>query len=165
MPEKFHGIANVEIKYRHRHLDLISDMSSRKVLKLGSIIKAIRRFLDDKGFMESALSLNHLWGPQLSISSSRALDMKLYMKISPELYLKRLIVGALRRFMRLENFRNKGWSSHNPEFTMQEWYEAYTDYNYQMTQFGWFRLWLKSLEVTKCFIKARKLTLRRLGDD
>ncbi len=142
LPEKFHGIQDVEIKYRHRHLDLISDEESRKVfITRGKIIKAIKKFLDDRGFMEVETPvLQPLYGGAAAhpfTTHHRALDMKLYMKISPELYLKRLIVGGFEKVYEVgKNFRNEGIDrSHNPEFTMLEFYEAYTDYNYQMKQF------------------------------
>lgn len=142
LPEKFHGIADVEIKYRHRHLDLISDVESRKVFETRiKIIKAIRNFLDARGFLEVETPvLQPIYGGAAAYPFStmhRALDMKLYMKISPELYLKRLIVGGFEKVYEIgKNFRNEGIDrTHNPEFTMLEWYEAYTDYNYQMTQF------------------------------
>ncbi len=142
LPEKFHGIQDVEIKYRHRHLDLISDVDSRKVfVTRGRIIKAIKKFLDDRGFMEVETPvLQPLYGGAAAnpfTTHHRALDMKLYMKISPELYLKRLIVGGFEKVYEIgKNFRNEGIDrTHNPEFTMLEFYEAYTDYNYQMKQF------------------------------
>lgn len=142
LPEKFHGIADVEIKYRHRHLDLISDPESRKVFETRSkIIREIRHFLDEKGFLEVETPvLQPIYGGASAYPFSthhRALDMKLYMKISPELYLKRLIVGGFDKVYEIgKNFRNEGIDrSHNPEFTMLEFYEAYTDYNYQMKQF------------------------------
>jgi lysyl-tRNA synthetase class 2 len=142
LPEKFHGIQDVEIKYRHRHLDLISDPESRKVfVTRGKIIKAIKKFLDDRGFMEvETPTLQPLYGGAAAhpfTTLHRALDMKLYMKISPELYLKRLIVGGFEKVYEIgKNFRNEGIDrTHNPEFTMLEFYEAYTDYNYQMKQF------------------------------
>lgn len=142
LPEKFHGINDVEIKYRHRHLDLISDLDSRKVFETRSkIIREIRNFLDSKGFLEVETPvLQPIYGGASAFPFSthhRALDMKLFMKISPELYLKRLIVGGFEKVYEIgKNFRNEGIDrSHNPEFTMLEWYEAYTDYNYQMTQF------------------------------
>ncbi len=142
LPEKFHGIQDIEIKYRHRHLDLISDMDSRKVfVTRGKIIKAIKKFLDDRGFMEVETPvLQPIYGGAAAspfTTHHNALDMKLYMKISPELYLKRLIVGGFDKVYEVgKNFRNEGIDrSHNPEFTMLEFYEAYTDYNYQMTQF------------------------------
>lgn len=142
LPEKFHGIQDVEIKYRHRHLDLISDPDSRKVfVTRGKIIKAIKKFLDDRDFMEVETPvLQPLYGGAAAhpfTTHHRALDMKLFMKISPELYLKRLIVGGFEKVYEIgKNFRNEGIDrSHNPEFTMLEFYEAYTDYNYQMKQF------------------------------
>lgn len=142
LPEKFHGIQDVEIKYRHRHLDLISDPDSRKVFVIRSkIIKAIKKFLDDRGFMEvETPTLQPMYGGAAATpftTHHKALDMKLYMKISPELYLKRLIVGGFEKVYEIgKNFRNEGIDrTHNPEFTMLEFYEAYTDYNYQMKQF------------------------------
>lgn len=142
LPEKFHGIQDVEIKYRHRHLDLISDPDSRKVFVTRSkIIKAIKKFLDDRGFMEvETPTLQPLYGGAAATpftTHHKALDMKLFMKISPELYLKRLIVGGFEKVYEVgKNFRNEGIDrTHNPEFTMLEFYEAYTDYNYQMKQF------------------------------
>ncbi|MCK6597243.1 MAG: lysine--tRNA ligase [Bdellovibrionaceae bacterium] len=142
LPEKFHGIQDVEIKYRHRHLDLISDLESRKVfLTRSKIINEIRNFLTQKGFLEVETPvLQPIYGGASAHPFSthhRALDMKLFMKISPELYLKRLIVGGFDKVFEIgKNFRNEGIDrSHNPEFTMLEWYEAYTDYNYQLKQF------------------------------
>lgn len=142
LPEKFHGIQDVEIKYRHRHLDLISDAQSRQVfVKRTQIIKAIKKFLDERGFMEVETPvLQPLYGGAAAkpfTTHHNALDMKLYMKISPELYLKRLLVGGFEKVYEIgKNFRNEGIDrSHNPEFTMLEFYEAYTDYNYQMKQF------------------------------
>ncbi|MGE3975342.1 MAG: lysine--tRNA ligase [Bdellovibrionales bacterium] len=142
LPEKFHGIADIEIKYRHRHLDLIMDSDSRKVFETRSkIIREIRKFLDARGFLEVETPiLQPLYGGAAArpfTTHHNALDMKLYLKISPELYLKRLIVGGFEKVYDLnKNFRNEGIDrSHNPEFTMMEWYEAYTDYNYQMKQF------------------------------
>lgn len=142
LPEKFHGVQDVEIKYRHRHLDLMTDPESRKVFETRSkIIKEVRRFLDDRGFLEvETPTLQPIYGGAAAhpfTTHHRALDMKLYMKISPELYLKRLIVGGFEKVYEIgKNFRNEGIDrSHNPEFTMLEFYEAYTDYNYQMKQF------------------------------
>ncbi len=142
LPEKFHGIQDVEIKYRHRHLDLISDEESRKVFEMRSkIIREVRRFLDDRGFLEVETPvLQPIYGGAAAYPFSthhRALDMKLFMKISPELYLKRLIVGGFEKVYEIgKNFRNEGIDrTHNPEFTMLEYYEAYTDYRYQMKQF------------------------------
>lgn len=142
LPEKFHGVQDVEIKYRHRHLDLLSDVESRQVFETRSkIIREIRRFLDDRGFLEvETPTLQPIYGGAAAYPFSthhRALDMKLFLKISPELYLKRLIVGGFEKVYEVgKNFRNEGIDrSHNPEFMMLEYYEAYTDYIYQMQQF------------------------------
>lgn len=142
LPEKFHGVQDIEIKYRHRHLDLMSDPESRKVFETRSkIVKEIRRFLDDRGFMEvETPTLQPVYGGAAATpftTHHKALDMKLYMRISPELYLKRLIVGGFEKVYEIsKNFRNEGIDrTHNPEFALLEFYEAYTDYNYQMKQF------------------------------
>lgn len=142
LPEKFHGVADIEIKYRHRHLDLITDEESRNVFATRTKIRReIRRFLDDRGFMEVETPiLQPIYGGAAAYPFSthhRALDMKLFLKISPELYLKRLIVGGFEKVYDMsKNFRNEGIDrSHNPEFDMLEYYEAYTDYYDQMNQF------------------------------
>jgi len=142
LPEKYHGLADVEIKYRHRHLDLITDPESRDVFrKRSKIIAEIRTWLNARGFLEvETPTLQPIYGGAAAYPFSthhRALDMKLFMKISPEMYLKRLVVGGFEKVYEIgKNFRNEGIDrTHNPEFTMLEWYEAYTDYNYQMTQF------------------------------
>lgn len=142
LPEKFHGVQDIEIKYRHRHLDLISDVESRKVFETRSkIIREIRHFLDSRGFMEvETPTLQPVYGGAAATpftTHHKALDMKLYMRISPELYLKRLIVGGYEKVYEIsKNFRNEGIDrTHNPEFALLEFYEAYTDYNYQMNQF------------------------------
>lgn len=142
LPEKFHGVQDIEIKYRHRHLDLISDPESRKVFETRyRIIREIRNFLDARGFLEVETPvLQPIYGGAAAHpfrTHHRALDMTLFLKISPELYLKRLVVGGFEKVYEIsKNFRNEGIDrTHNPEFTMLEFYEAYTDYNYQMTQF------------------------------
>jgi lysyl-tRNA synthetase class 2 len=142
LPEKYHGVQDIEIKYRHRHMDLISDRDSMKVFETRSkIIKFIRNFLDARGFMEVETPiLQPIYGGAAAhpfTTQHRALDMRLYMRISPELYLKRLIVGGFEKVYDIGKvFRNEGIDrTHNPEFTLLEWYEAYTDYNYQMKQF------------------------------
>lgn len=142
LPEKFHGITDIEIKYRHRHLDLISDPESRKVFeKRSQILREIRSFMNGRGFLEVETPvLQPIYGGAAAHPFSthhRALDMKLYLKISPELYLKRLIVGGFEKVYEIaKNFRNEGIDrTHNPEFTMMEWYEAYTDYFDQMKRF------------------------------
>lgn len=142
LPEKFHGLTDVELKYRLRHLDLIMNPDSRKVFETrAKVIKEVRNFLDSRGFLEVETPiLQPVYGGAAAkpfTTKHNALDMTLYMKISPEIYLKRLIVGGFEKVYDLnKNFRNEGIDrSHNPEFTMLEWYEAYTDYNYQMKQF------------------------------
>ncbi len=142
LPEKYHGIADIEIKYRHRHLDLISDADSREVfMKRSKIIAETRNWLNSRGFLEVETPvLQPIYGGAAAYPFSthhRALDMKLFLKISPELYLKRLIVGGFEKVYEIgKNFRNEGIDrTHNPEFTMLEWYEAYTDYNDQMKRF------------------------------
>ena len=142
LPEKYHGLTDVELKYRYRSLDLIMNAESRNVFVTRSkIIKEFRRFLDDRGFLEVETPvLQPIYGGASAhpfATHHRALDMQLFLKISPELYLKRLIVGGYDKVYEIgKNFRNEGIDrSHNPEFTMLEFYEAYTDYEYQMRQF------------------------------
>ncbi|MEQ1664447.1 MAG: lysine--tRNA ligase, partial [Bdellovibrionales bacterium] len=142
LPEKYHGLADVEIKYRYRHLDLITDPEVRAVFETRSkIIREFRKFLDERGFLEVETPvLQPVYGGAAAHpfrTHHRALDLNLYLKISPEIYLKRLIVGGFEKVYEIsKNFRNEGIDrSHNPEFTMLEFYEAYTDYKYQMKQF------------------------------
>lgn len=142
LPEKFHGLTDVELRYRYRHLDLIMNPESRQVFEMRSkIISSFRKYLDNRSFLEvETPSLQPIYGGAAAYPFSthhRALDMKLFLKISPELYLKRLIVGGFEKVYEIgKNFRNEGIDrSHNPEFTMLEYYEAYTDYEYQMKQF------------------------------
>ena len=134
-PEKFHGLEDVETRYRHRELDLIANDEVRELFIVRSrVIAAIRRFLDERGFLEVETPvLQPLYGGALSrpfVTHHNALDRDLYLRIATELYLKRLIVGGLERVYELgKDFRNEGIShKHNPEFTMLEWYEAYADY-------------------------------------
>lgn len=142
LPEKYHGLADVEIKYRYRHLDLISDPDSRRVFEMRSkVIREIRKWMEGEGFLEvETPTLQPIYGGASAHPFSthhRALDMKLFLKISPELYLKRLIVGGFEKVYEIgKNFRNEGIDrTHNPEFTMMEWYEAYTDYFDQIERF------------------------------
>lgn len=139
LPEKFHGLTDVEMKYRYRHLDLIMDQESRKVFeKRSKILKETRNYLDNLGFLEvETPMLQRVYGGAAAHpfqTHHRALDMTLFLKISPETYLKRLVVGGFEKVYDMNrNFRNEGIDrTHNPEFTMIEWYEAYTDYNDQM---------------------------------
>ncbi len=142
LPEKFHGLTDIELKYRYRHLDLIMNKKSKKVFQTRSkIIKEVRNFLNDRGFLEVETPvLQPIYGGAAAkpfATHHKTLDMELFLKISPELYLKRLIVGGFEKVYEIgKNFRNEGMDrTHNPEFTMLEYYEAYTDYNDQMKQF------------------------------
>jgi lysyl-tRNA synthetase class 2 len=134
-PEKYHGLEDVETRHRHRELDLIASEEVRELFILRSrVISAIRRWLDEGGFLEVETPvLQPLYGGALSrpfVTHHHALERELYLRIATELYLKRLIVGGLEKVYELgKDFRNEGVSyKHNPEFTMLEWYEAYADY-------------------------------------
>ncbi|HEX4760506.1 MAG TPA: lysine--tRNA ligase [Thermoleophilaceae bacterium] len=135
-PEKFHGLEDVETRYRQREVDLIANEESRALFILRSkIISAIRRWFDDHGFLEVETPvLQPLYGGALArpfVTHYNALDRDFYLRIATELYLKRLIVGGLEKVYEIgKDFRNEGLShKHSPEFTMLEWYEAYADYN------------------------------------
>ena len=135
-PDKFHGLEDVETRYRHRDLDLIANEEVRELFILRSrVLRAIRRWLDERDFLEVETPvLQPLYGGALArpfVTHHNALDRELYLRIADELYLKRLIVGGLERVYEIgKDFRNEGIShKHNPEFTMLEWYEAYADYN------------------------------------
>ncbi len=135
MPEKWHGLEDVEVRYRQRYLDLISNPEVRKVFVTRSrIISSLRRQMEDRGFVEvETPMMQPLYGGAAArpfITHHNTLDMDLYLRIAPELYLKRLVVGGLERVYEINrNFRNEGISTqHNPEFTMLEFYQAYTDY-------------------------------------
>src|SRR5207237_933008 len=134
-PEKWHGLTNIDTRYRQRYLDLISNAETRQVfLTRSRIITAIRRFLDGSGFVEVETPvLQPIPGGGAArpfATDSYALDSRMYLRIALELYLKRLIVGGLERVYEIgRNFRNEGVSfKHNPEFTMLELYQAYVDY-------------------------------------
>jgi lysyl-tRNA synthetase, class II len=134
-PEKHHGLRDVEVRFRHRELDLIANPEIRELFIIrAKVISAIRRLLDAEGFVEVETPvLQPLYGGAAArpfTTHHNALDRQLYLRIATELYLKRLIVGGLERVYELgKDFRNEGVdSTHNPEFTMLEWYEAYADY-------------------------------------
>ena len=134
-PEKFHGLEDVETRYRHRELDLMANEETRELFILRSrIVRAIRNWLDERGFLEVETPvLQPLYGGALArpfVTHHNELDRDLFLRIADELYLKRLIVGGLERVYEIgKDFRNEGVShKHNPEFTMLEWYEAYADY-------------------------------------
>lgn len=138
-PDKHHGLADVETRYRHRELDLISSEESRRLfVDRARIVSAVRAALDGDGFVEVETPvLQPLYGGAMArpfTTHHNALDRKLYLRIATELYLKRLIVGGLERVYELgKDFRNEGVShKHNPEFTMVEWYEAYAGYEAAM---------------------------------
>jgi len=135
MPEKWHGLEDVEIRYRQRYLDLISNPEVRNVFVIrAKIVASMRRVLEAHGFLEvETPMLQPLYGGAAARpfrTHHNTLDIDLYLRIAPELYLKRLIVGGLERVYEINrNFRNEGISTrHNPEFTMLEFYQAYTDY-------------------------------------
>ena len=140
LPEKYHGLRDVEQRYRQRYLDLISDPEVKDIFFLRSrIISAIRRFLDGRGFLEvdTPVLVPVAAGAMARpfVTHHNALDQELYLRIATELYLKRLIVGGFDKVYELGRvFRNEGVDQdHNPEFTLLESYEAYADYNDVMT--------------------------------
>jgi lysyl-tRNA synthetase class 2 len=136
VPKEYYGVEDVETRYRHREVDLLANQESRELFILRSkIVRAIRRWLDDRGFLEVETPiLQPLYGGALArpfVTHHNELDRDFFLRIADELYLKRLIVGGLERVYEIgKDFRNEGVSyKHNPEFTMLEWYEAYADYN------------------------------------
>jgi lysyl-tRNA synthetase class 2 len=136
LPEKFHGIADQEMKYRQRYVDLIMSEASRDVFRTRvKVIDGIRRYLMDKDYLEvETPMMQAIPGGATArpfTTYHNALDMELFLRIAPELYLKRLVVGGFERVFEINrNFRNEGLSTrHNPEFTMIEFYQAYADYN------------------------------------
>ena len=135
LPDKFHGLADQEMKYRKRYVDLIANEESRKTFLIRSrIIQGIRQFMDQNAYLEVETPMMHpIPGGAVArpfITHHNTLDMQLYLRIAPELYLKRLVVGGFERVYEINrNFRNEGISTrHNPEFTMIEFYQAYADY-------------------------------------
>ena len=139
LPEKFHGLTDQEQKYRQRYLDLITNEQSRTTfIRRSQIIQGMRSFFVERGFLEVETPMMHPIPGGASakpfVTHHNALDMELFLRIAPELYLKRLVVGGLEKVFEINrNFRNEGISTrHNPEFTMVEFYEAYRDYKYLM---------------------------------
>src|SRR5437016_8665030 len=135
LPEKWHGLTDVEIRYRQRYLDLIVNPEAREVFQVRSkVLTALREFLDARGYLEvETPMMQPVAGGAIARpfkTHHNALDMDLYLRIAPELYLKRLVVGGFERVYEINrNFRNEGVSTqHNPEFTMLEFYQAYADY-------------------------------------
>ena len=139
LPEKFHGMTDMEQRYRQRYVDLITNAQSRDVfVKRSQIVQAIREFFVARGYLEVETPMMHpIPGGAAArpfVTHHNALDTELFLRIAPELYLKRLVVGGFERVFEINrNFRNEGISTrHNPEFTMLEFYEAYRDYHYLM---------------------------------
>jgi len=135
LPDKFHGLADQETRYRRRYLDLLMNEDTRRVFRIRmQLIDGIRRFLQAHGFLEVETPMMQvLPGGAIAkpfVTHHNALDIPLYLRIAPELYLKRLVVGGYERVFEINrNFRNEGLSTrHNPEFTMVEFYQAYADY-------------------------------------
>ncbi|AJC48322.1 lysine--tRNA ligase [Allofrancisella guangzhouensis] len=136
LPDKFHGLSDQEMRYRQRYVDLITNEKAREVFKVRSkVVSFIRNYFDKLDFMEVETPMMHVLQGGAAAKPFKthhnALDMPLYLRIAPELYLKRLVVGGFERVYEINrNFRNEGVSSrHNPEFTMLEFYMAYADYN------------------------------------
>jgi lysyl-tRNA synthetase, class II len=135
LPEKYHGLTDTETKYRQRYLDLIMSDVARNTFRVRTaIVRHIRRFLDARGFLEVETPMMQVIPGGATarpfVTHHHALDMSLFLRVAPELYLKRLIVGGFERVYEINrNFRNEGLSTrHNPEFTMLEFYQAYADY-------------------------------------
>jgi lysyl-tRNA synthetase, class II len=135
LPEKFHGLSDVETRYRQRYLDLIANEESRRIVRIRStVVRSLRAYLDERGFIEVETPIMQpLYGGAAAnpfVTHYAALDMDVYLRIATELYLKRLIVGGLERVYEIgKDFRNEGFSrKHSPEFTMCELYQAYADY-------------------------------------
>src|SRR6184192_195998 len=136
LPEKWHGLTDIEMRYRHRYVDLIANPEVKNIFLLRSrIIQTIRAFLAARGFLEvETPMMQPIPGGATArpfVTHHNSLGIDLYLRVAPELYLKRLIVGGLNRVFEINrNFRNEGISAqHNPEFTMLEFYQAYADYN------------------------------------
>lgn len=138
-PEKYHGLADVETRYRQRYLDLAANPAAREVFRTrAAVVRAIRRFFDERGFLEVETPMMHpIPGGATArpfVTHHNALDVDLYLRVAPELYLKRLVVGGFEKVYELGRcFRNEGLSTrHNPEFTTVEFYQAYADYTDMM---------------------------------
>ncbi len=136
LPEKYHGLADVELRYRQRYVDLFANLDAREVfVKRAKVLKALRRFFDERGYLEvETPMMQQIAGGAAARpfeTHHNALNMDLFLRIAPELYLKRLVVGGLDRVYEINrNFRNEGISTqHNPEFTMLEFYQAYANYH------------------------------------
>jgi lysyl-tRNA synthetase, class II len=136
LPEKFHGLSDQEIRYRQRYLDLVMSEETRRIFRTRTaIVQFVRDFLNARGYLEVETPMMQVIPGGATarpfVTHHNALDMRLYLRVAPELYLKRLVVGGFEKVYEINrNFRNEGLSTrHNPEFTMLEFYEAYTDYH------------------------------------
>ena len=168
LPEKWHGLTDVELRYRQRYLDLLANPDTRRIFYLRSrIIKAFREFLDNEGYLEVETPMMQ---PIPGGATARpfktfhnALGIDLYLRIAPELYLKMLVVGGLEKVYEINrNFRNEGISTmHNPEFTMLEFYESYSDYNdiMELTERMLLTVAEKALGGTKITYNGRRISL------
>ncbi len=170
LPEKFHGLADQELKYRQRYLDLIVNEETRLVfVQRSRIIQAIRSFLLAKRFLEvETPMMQPIPGGAAArpfVTHHNALDIQLYLRIAPELYLKRLVVGGFEKVFEINrNFRNEGVSTrHNPEFTMLELYAAYTDYEYMMLVIQQMLLYAaqNALGTSKIVYQGREIDLKQ----
>ena len=168
LPEKFHGLTDQEQKYRQRYVDLITNEDTRNTFLIRSkVIQEIRNFFVAHGYLEVETPMMHPIPGGASakpfVTHHNALDMELYLRIAPELYLKRLVVGGFEKVFEINrNFRNEGLSTrHNPEFTMIEFYEAYRDYNYMMdfTEALFREVALKVLGTTVISYQGKELDL------
>ena len=168
LPEKFHGLSDQEQKYRQRYVDLITNEQTRNTFLIRSrIVQAIREFFMRDDYLEVETPMMHVIPGGASakpfITHHNALDMPLYLRIAPELYLKRLVVGGFEKVFEINrNFRNEGLSTrHNPEFTMIEFYEAYRDYHYLMdfTERLFAEVALKVLGTTRISYQGAELDL------
>lgn len=168
LPEKFHGLTDQEQKYRQRYLDLISNEDTRKVfLTRSKIIQSIRVFFETRGYLEVETPMMHpIPGGAAArpfVTHHNALDMDFYLRIAPELYLKRLVVSGMEKIFEINrSFRNEGISTrHNPEFTMLEFYEAYQDHIYLMnlTETLIRELAIKVLGTTEISYQGYKINL------
>jgi lysyl-tRNA synthetase, class II len=170
LPDKFHGLSDVEQKYRQRHVDLIMNEETRATFIARSrVVQSLRQYMTGHGFLEVETPMMHSIPGGASarpfVTHHNALDMSLYLRIAPELYLKRLVVGGFEKVFEINrNFRNEGLSPrHNPEFTMMEFYEAYADYRSVMNfTEGLLRQSAREALGTETFVyQGRELDLSR----